>query len=205
MTQASPQYWNRLARLLHWGTALAILIEVPAGFAMAWTYFVKGQEDLHLRASQVHHTVGFLLLATVIVRIAWRIRHRGPDLPSDLGAGRRRAARAVQYLLLALLLAIPLSGWASLSSMAAGAGYPAPPIWFLGHNGNAAEGLIPHIVSPKPWNAAELLTYGNLAKAHRWLLIAGGVLLSIHIGAALWHHFVRRDGVLRSMTGQGAG
>lgn len=200
MTGTPDARWNRVTRLIHWITALAILVEVPAGFAMAWTYFVKGQETLHLRASQVHHTIGFLLLAVLLVRLTWRYRHAAPDLSAQVSVAQRRLSRAVQGLLLVLLLLVPLSGWAALSAMAGGAGYPAPPIWFFGHDGNGPGGLIPHIVTPKPWNAPALLTYGNLARAHVWLLMFGAALLVAHIGAALWHHFAKRDGVLRSMA-----
>lgn len=196
-------HWNRAARLLHWGTALAILVEVPVGFAMAWTYGAKGESAaaVHLRASQAHHTLGLLLIAAVAIRLIWRLSHPAPPLPRGTGAAQKLAARGVQALLYALLLALPLTGWAALSSMAAGAGYPAPEMWFFTHDGFGPGGVIPHIVTPKPWNSPGLLTYGTFARAHVWLLIGGAVVLAAHIAGALWHHFVKRDGVLARMIG----
>ena len=193
--------WTRTARLLHWGIAAAILIEVPAGFTMAWTYGSKfaDTQAVHLRASQAHHTIGMLVLLAFLVRLYWRSRHPAPPLPHTIPAPQRWVARGVQALLYALLLFVPLTGWAALSSMAAGGGYPAPPMWFFGHNGFGPSGLIPRIVTPVPWNAPGLLTYGHLAKAHVWLLILGGTALALHIAGALYHHFIKHDGVLRRM------
>jgi cytochrome b561 len=201
MDASRPTGWTRTARQLHWGMALAVLVEVPAGFAMAWTYGSKlaSGQALHLRASQVHHTLGMLILFAVLFRIYWRLTHKAPDLPADTAPWQRISARAVQFLLYLLLLLVPLSGWAALSAMGPGGGYPAPPMWFFGHDGFGPGGMIPRIVEPHPWNAKVLLGYGLFARAHVWMLMAGGVLLALHGLAALYHHFQRGDAVLRRM------
>lgn len=204
----APKGWTRTARWLHWGMALAILVEVPVGFAMAWTYLDGARGGplawLHLRASQVHHTLGLLLLATTCVRLFWRSRHRAPDLPRNTGASARTVARAVQGLLYLLLLLLPLSGWAALSALGAGAGYPAPQLWFFTHDGFGPGGMVPHIVAPRPWNAPGIIGYGLFAKSHVYMVWAGGALLLLHIGGALKHHFIDRDGVLLRMLGRSA-
>lgn len=199
--------WTRTARLLHWGMALAVLVEVPAGFAMAWTYASKaaGDQALHLRASQTHHTLGMLILIAVLFRLFWRWRNGAPVLPSDTPGWQRLAARGTQWVLYLLLVLIPLSGWAALSALGEGGGYPAPPMWFFAHDGFGPQGLIPRIVDPHPWNAKVLLGYGLFARAHVYMLMLGGVLVAVHGLAALHHHFIRRDGVLRQMwSGQAA-
>ncbi|MCW1401806.1 cytochrome b/b6 domain-containing protein [Novosphingobium sp. MW5] len=200
MDANQPQAWTRTARLLHWGMALAVLVEVPAGFAMAWTYGSKvaGDQALHLRASQTHHTLGMLILLAVLYRLFWRWKHGAPALPGGTAAWQRLAARGTQAALYLLLLLIPLSGWAALSALGAGGGYPAPEMWFFTHDG-FASGLIPHLVEPHPWNAKVLLGYGLFARAHVYMLMLGGVLVLVHGLAALYHHFIRRDGVLRQM------
>ncbi len=204
----ASQGWTRPTRWLHWGTALAILVEVPAGFAMAWTYLDGSRGGplawLHLRASQVHHTLGMILLLAVFVRLFWRWRNRAPELPASTGAGARFAARSVQALLYALLLLLPLTGWAALSALGAGAGYPAPQMWFFTHDGFGPGGLIPHIVTPRPWNAPGLIGYSLFAKSHVYMVWAGGALLLLHIGGALKHHLIDRDDVLLRMLGKSA-
>jgi cytochrome b561 len=201
MTQAENPGWTRMARLLHWSMALAIAVEVPAGFIMSWTYAAKdavGKAD-HILASQIHHTIGLLLIAVVLIRLYWRWQHPAPPLPADTPRWQAMLARVTQALLYALLLVIPLSGWAALSAMAAGAGYPAPPIWFFTHDGFGPGGIIPHIVPPVAWNAPVLFNFGFFARTHVYGLMLGGVLLVLHGSAALIHHFVRRDDVLRAM------
>jgi cytochrome b561 len=207
MAQAGNPGWTRTARLLHWGVALAIAVEVPAGFIMSWTYAAKdaaGKAD-HILASQIHHTIGLLLIAIVLFRLYWRWQHPAPPLPADTPRWQAMLARVTQALLYALLLVIPLSGWAALSAMAAGAGYPAPPIWFFTHDGFGPGGMIPHIVPPVAWNAPVLFNFGFFARMHVYGLMLGGVLLALHGSAALLHHFVRRDQVLRAMWRGGRG
>lgn len=194
------------ARRLHWGMALAIFVEVPVGFTMSWTYLDGARGGplawLHLRASQVHHTLGLILLAAAIVRLIWRWRHPAPALSAGTSTAARIAARGVQALLYLLLVALPLSGWAALSALGAGGGYPAPEMWFFTHDGFGPGGLIPHIVAPRPWNAPGIIGYSLFAKSHVYMVWAGGALLSLHIGGALKHHFIDRDGVLLRMLGR---
>lgn len=197
------RHWTRTARVLHWTMALAIFVMVPVGYAMTWTYgaAMKGGllAEVHLRSSQLHHTLGMIILALAVVRLYWRLRHPAPALPVGTGSV---APRVVQGLLYALLLLLPLSGWAALSALGSGAGYPAASMWFLTHDGFGSDGLIPRIVTAKPWNAPGWFTYGTFAHAHLWMVWGGGVLLAVHVGAALWHHFVRRETVLAAMLGK---
>jgi len=194
---ASVDGWNRIARVLHWGTALAMLAEVPAGFIMSWTYAERTKTP-HILSSQIHHTLGMLVLLAVAFRIVWRLTHAGPP-PRGANRFERALAAAVQGLLYLLLLAIPLSGWAALSSMAGGGGYPAPEMWFFGVDGFGPHGFIPHIVPPVAWNAPVLLKYGLFARIHVWGLWLGAALLVLHIAGALKQHFVARSDVLVRM------
>jgi cytochrome b561 len=99
-----------------------------------------------------------------------------PPLPQALPTLQRRAAGASHLLLYALMLAMPLLGWAMLSA----GDYPRP----LG-----LPAIAPH----------NLQLYAVLRQAHGW---AGYLLFAtvlVHVAAALMHAWVRRDGVLRSM------
>ncbi len=112
----------------------------------------------------------------MIVRIGMRLTLPHPALPHDLPALQRIAAGASHLLLYGLMLAMPLLGWAMLSA----GGYPRPL---------QLPAIAPH----------DLQLYAVLRQAHGW---AGYLLFAtvvVHLGAALMHALVRRDGVLRSM------
>ncbi|NBC35013.1 hypothetical protein GTZ99_00395 [Novosphingobium sp. FSY-8] len=193
--------WSGVQKVLHWTMAAAIAVEVPVGFIMGWTYADKTPQGAakHLLSSQIHHTLGLLLLAAVLWRLTLRMRNTAPPAPDGTSPAQARLASGLQGLLYLGMLIVPLSGWAALSSLGSGGGYPAPPIWFFGHDGFGPGGMIPHIVPPVPWNAHTLFKYGFFGAIHRWALIIGGCALALHIAGALMHQFVLRDGLIGRM------
>jgi cytochrome b561 len=188
MLRNMPSQWGSVAKALHWTIVLSILLEVPAGFLMSYTYGPsfgneKGQA-LHRLMEQIHHTNGFLILALVLIRLIWRFVGGAPR-PLTVGF-QDHASRAVHYGIIFLLVLLPLSGWAALSV------FRGAPIWLFGN---------PHIV---PWIMAkhdlkDTFGYSLFAQIHVWSYKIGAGLLTLHIGAALWHHFVKKDRVLRRM------
>jgi len=195
--------WTRVARWLHWGMALAILVEVPAGLVMAWTYAPPGapNERLHITASQFHHTLGMLLLAAVLFRLGWRFAHPAPPLPAGSSRLEVLLASVVQGLIYALLVLIPLTGWAALSSLADVPGFGPTQMWLFGHDGFGPDGIIPRLVPAVPYGGPDLFKYSLFGQAHVWGIYLGGALLLLHMLAALRHHFVSQNNVLRRMLG----
>ncbi len=193
----TTQAWGGLSKTFHWLFVLAILIEVPAGFLMSWTYGMGLRHadvlPLHNMLSQLHHTLGFILLALVLARLGWRAKHPTPALPAGLATYQRWLARLTQGALYALLIVIPLSGWAALTSLADSAEFGKTQIWFFGSD---AFPPMPFL-TPKPFNDAS--GYRLFGGMHRSLLLIGAGLITLHIIGALWHHFVRKDRVLVAM------
>ncbi len=190
------QSWNSVAKLLHWLIFFMVLVEVPAGFLMAnlYPFGLKYKEVTplaHLLA-QIHHTNGFLLLGVMLARLAWRWTHPAPSLPQDLAVLQRRIARGVQTLLYVALISLPITGWMAMSVLADSVAFGRTQIWFF-----ASDDLVPRILAPKPWNDPQ--GYAYVAKFHRWLVYTGAALLTLHLVAALTHHFWRRDRVLTGM------
>ncbi|MCO1621541.1 cytochrome b [Pseudomonas putida] len=166
-----PEAFHPFARLLHWLMAALILAMLFIGVSMV--------ADLSLRHPvliSLHKATGLALLVLVVLRIAVRLSVPHPPLPNDLPKLQRWAAGASHLLLYGLMLSMPLLGWAMLSA----GDYPRP----LG-----LPAIAPH----------NLQLYAVLRQAHGW---AGYLLFAtvlVHVGAALMHAWVRRDGVLRSM------
>jgi cytochrome b561 len=188
-----PERWSGSSKAAHWLGVVLIACIVPDGFLMAYTYgpafTAPKAAAVHRVLEQIHHTLGFTILTLVLVRLWLRARLRAPA-PSHEPV-LRAAALVSHVLLYALLLAIPLSGWAALSSLGDTKAYGHTPIWLFGWDG------VPHLIPQQPLSAP--LGYSFFAHAHVWLLMTGGVLLTVHVCAALWHHFGRRDPILRRM------
>ncbi|MCQ4166806.1 cytochrome b [Tahibacter harae] len=170
-----PAHFNAAARLLHWLMAPLILAMLFVGVAM--------MASVHNRPWMVdlHRPLGIAILALALLRLGNRLRHPPPPLPADLPRWQARAAVASHWLLYALFIAMPLIGWAMLSA----GGYPVEMI-----GGLHLPPLLPQDVT----------LYAVLRTAHGWLakLLFATVLL--HLAAALFHAWVRRDGVFSSMA-----
>jgi cytochrome b561 len=190
MLRNSPARWGLVTRVLHWGMALMIAVQVPLGFAMVDAYdaWLAGHGDSGpvMTLSRAHNTVGFLILILVLVRLSWRAGNPTPELPPSLAAYQRFAARATHAALYALLVVFPLTGWAALSA------YDGEfPIFFFGWD-NVFR-IVPQA------SEGSVLTSDLFGEIHETCWKIGAGILALHVGAALWHEYVRRDGVLTRM------
>jgi cytochrome b561 len=160
---------------LHWLTAFALV----AAAALILIRGEVGGRALRQWLLEGHRHFGLLVLALFCLRVAARLRMR--RLPGVEGAGWMiRAAAALTHIALyALLLSLPLLGWALSDAL-------GKPVHLFGL-------VLPSLVEPDP-DLADTLQAWHLDAA--WVLLA---LVALHVGAALWHHFVRRDRVLRDM------
>jgi len=168
--------WGALAQLLHWLIVLLII----AQFTLATLFddLPSGARKLALLAR--HKSIGITILMLAVVRLAWRRANPTPPLPDTLKPYERSLARLTHALLYLLLFAVPLTGW----TMSSARGFPVSWFGFF---------TLPDLV-PKNKALYEVLltTHGILA----WTL---GVVAIIHLLAALKHHFVLKDDVLRRM------
>lgn len=168
--------YTGVARMLHWAIALLILANLALGF-------FRGAMPKGLMAMPLHKSIGLTVLALTFVRIGWRLAHRPPSLPRAMPRWERASAHGVHLVFYALMIALPLSGWVISSAS------DRPLTWFFLFDApklSVAKGDALYAVSHQ---AHDLLP---------WLWIA---LILLHVGAALRHHFVLKDSVLRSMTG----
>lgn len=171
----SSTHFNGLARTLHWLMAAMILTMLFVGVGMVASL-------AHRPALlDLHRPLGLAILLLAVVRLANRLLHRPPPLPADLPRWQVAAATASHWLLYALMFAMPLIGWSMLSA----GGYPVELF-----AGLSLPPIAPHDAALYGWLR---LAHGLLAK-----LLFATVLL--HLAAALFHAWIRRDGVFRSMA-----
>jgi len=153
--------------------AITIMLFVGAAMVVSLRY----REQL----LDLHRPLGLAILLLAIVRLANRLRHAPPPLPADLPRIQVWAAKASHCLLYALMLAMPLIGWGMLSAGA----YP-----IVLFNGVNLPAILPH--SP--------VLYGFLRPLHGVLAYLLFFTVLGHLGAALFHAWVRRDGVFEQMA-----
>jgi cytochrome b561 len=177
---AQPRFFAPLARLLHWVMALMVIAMLFIGAGLAASVSQRHEWLIHL-----HKPLGIAILALVIVRLVVRFSTRQPPLPADLPMWQVLAAKASHWMLYGLMLVLPLLGWAMISA----AGDPV----MLG-----SSVQLPAMV------AANAPLFAVLRKAHGFLAYLLFLTVLLHLAAALFHGLIRRDGVLRSMTGVSA-
>jgi cytochrome b561 len=168
--------FNRLARTLHWVMAAMILAMLFIGAGMMSTVSPAYHELFGW-----HRTIGIAVLVLVAIRLINRLLRGAPPLPADLPSWQRWAAKGSHILLYALMFAMPLLGWATLSAA-------DDPVLIFG----ALQ--LPPITPPD----GDL--YAVLRATHRRLAYLLFAVWLGHFAAAIFHRFIRRDGVLRSMT-----
>jgi cytochrome b561 len=175
MNTPTTARYGRVAMLLHWVMALAIVGSFSVGLYMADLPF----SPQRLKLYNWHKWAGVTILTLAAVRLLWRLTHR-PPAESPMPAWQRGAAHATHWLLYGLFFAVPLVGWAYSSA----AGFPI--VWFgvlpLPDFVPADKALADAI---KPW--------------HAYLAYAMAVLVLMHVAAALKHQFIDRDGLLARM------
>jgi len=177
-------HYHPVAITLHWLTALAIL----AMFALGWTMVdLRPGSTLQFELFQWHKSVGFTILALTTLRLGWRVSHRPPPLPATMAEWEKRSAHLGHLALYALMIALPLTGWALVST----ARFNIPTLLY-------GVVPIPHLgpLAELPNKAAAHEFSEQLHMIGTWLLAA---ILMVHVGAALRHHFLQRDDVLRRM------
>ncbi len=175
----APPAYTVTARVLHWLTAVLVLIMIPVGVIIAYEWGGAWQERLY----NLHKAVGAVLIPIIIVRLIYRLTHPPAPLAADIPALQRFVAHANHWALYILLLIQPFLGWIATSA------YPAPVSVFGLFN------------MPQIWPANRALS-DQLFALHRAVGIALAVLVAMHVGGALYHHFIRRDRVLmRMITG----
>lgn len=176
MWRNSSQAWGAGAKLFHWVLAVLILAQVGLGLAAKGWRLSPTKLDLFVW----HKSLGILILVLVALRIAWRLANPVPSHPAGMPAWERAAARSAHLLLYLLMLALPFSGWIINSA----SNIPFRIFW---------QWPLPALVGPSD-------AVADFAKtAHFWLFVAIALVVTGHIGAALRHHFVLRDDVLRRM------
>ena len=161
---------------LHWGTVIAILVSVGAMFLRDAIENTAGRQIL----LKLHRQLGLAVLIVVALRVLIRLTKRLADHSPGMSTVMRLSAQGAHVLLYVLLVALPVVGWILTSAHGI-----TLNLFGVIH--------LPQLV------AADSDLADTLSDYHVWLSWVLLALVVMHVGAALWHHFVRRDAVLKAM------
>jgi len=176
MLRNDADSWGAPAKLFHWVMAALIFAQIALGLAAVGWRLSPTKLDLFVW----HKSTGMLILSLLALRLLWRLSSHAPSLPSQMAAWERLGAQASHFLLYALMIALPLTGWVISSA----SNVPFRIFWTI---------PLPAITAP------DKATADLFASVHGWLVTLLAVVLFAHIGAALRHHYVKRDTVLSRM------
>ncbi len=171
--------YTSTAKWFHWVTAGLMAVALPLGFVIP---HVKDESKMAFYA--IHESAGFTLFFVALARLAWRLRNPVPPNPA-VPDGMRRVADGVHHALYAAIILQPLLGFFATNAF----GFPM-------QGATAYMGLIdlPKFMEANVPLAEWLLMF------HRWLGWTIAALLVLHIGAAIHHQAIRKDGTLLRMV-----
>jgi cytochrome b561 len=175
MNTSPTDRYTAVAIAFHWLLAVGIVCSFCVGLYMA----DLAMSPMRLKLFNWHKWAGMTIFALSALRLLWRLTHRPPaDVP--MPEWQRRAAHAAHIALYVLFFGVPLAGWAYSSA----AGFPV-----------VVYGLIPlPDFVPVDKGLAE-----GLKTLHQLLALTLAFVVVAHVGAALKHQFLDRDGLLLRM------
>jgi cytochrome b561 len=164
------------SKLLHWAVAICVLTTAVVAISMVRI----GEGPTHDALYNFHKSLGVLILVLMILRLINRLTAGAPAPDPEIEPWQRTVSSAVHGSLYVLLLAMPIVGYIANSAFGA-----ATPFFGLFE--------LPPIVGKNEALATNLFTL------HRWVGFLVIALAVVHISAALYHHVIRGDNVLRRM------
>lgn len=177
MLKNTKHTYGAIAKCFHWLLFLMLTFLIVAGNFLA--SMPNGPEKL--QAAGMHKSFGAVVLMLIMMRLFWRLMNENPRLPQDTPRIQSLLAKGMHWALYVLMFAQPLSG----IMMSQAAGYP---VSFFG----LFE--FPIFLDKAP----ELAEFFRAMHGSVWILL---VIAAVgHIAAALHHHFIKKDNVLKQMT-----
>ena len=168
--------YGSIAIFFHWIIAFSVIGMLLFGFFM--DVFPKG--EIRTSAINVHKLIGLIILCLMILRMAWTISNVKPLFPAELPAWQHYAERTGHLLFYILLIAMPISGWVMSTA------------------DDKAPHFFQHIIAA-PWITPNKETSDLFWTFHSklaWIIVA---FIILHVLAALKHHFINKDNILKRM------
>jgi cytochrome b561 len=181
MLRNTATSWGSLSRWFHWILGIAIIGMIAYGW---WMNHFPARADRYFYRS-IHADFGYMVLLLTVIRLFWRSVNPVPALPDDMPRWQRIGGHVGHWALYLTTILVAMLGWAM-----SGARQP---------NQNYASffGLfnVPQFTSP------DKVAAGAYEERHVFFAYTLLALIVLHVAAAIWHHFIRRDRVVARMIG----
>lgn len=177
MLRNTGNSWGAIAKAFHWVIAVVLLVSMYYG----WWMTHVAERSVRVEHYAIHSSIGYDLLLLLVLRLGWRTFDRAPALPAGTARWERIAAQSSHVLLYVLTLATCVAGWLLTGTM-------RRPL-------NAdLLGVLP--VGVPALGRDYHQSFEDTHKIIAYTLLA---LIVVHVAAALRHHFIKRNDVLRRM------
>jgi cytochrome b561 len=163
-----------VAKFFHWLIFLLLFSNITFGF-----FLDSIPKDWQGFSYNLHKLIGLSILALMVLRLLWALTNPKPALPFNTKPWERWAERLVHWFLYLVVFLIPITGW--VGSVAAG------------HPPQLGDFKFDLPITP------DKALVDTSFELHEVLAITLIVLFSIHVLAALYHHYIRKDDILRRM------
>lgn len=174
------EIYGGTARLLHWIVAALVLVQLPLGYLMVYRGSTLNIWDsLTNTLYSSHKLIGMVILVVMLARLAYRLTRGAPADEPTIESWQKSVSHLTHWALYILLIGVALGGWLGVSLFGATGIFD----WFS----------LPSLAG-QDQAAAKRVFFLHFLGALAITCLAG-----IHIAAALYHHLVRKDGVLRRM------
>ena len=169
--------YTTTAITLHWLIALLLLGQFAFGLLL--DDIPRGTPARGIYVN-LHKSSGILIGLLILLRIAWRLRHKPPPLPATMPAWQRHAARISHIALYLCMVLLPLSGYLASNFSRHG-------IKFF------------NLVHWQPWGPDDKTWYALFNQTHHLAALLLAVFVALHLLAVAKHMLIDRDGLLLRM------
>ena len=187
-TRSTDEAWGSVTRALHWISAIVILGLLTHGW---WMTHLAAREN-RLWNYGIHGLIAIYFALLLALHIVWRLGESTPRLPPESATWERMAAHAAHWGLYLLMIAMVVTGYLMWSSL--------PNRFDPARAANFDYSLFDFFKLPGVHVVANREASKYWEALHEFLSQLMELLVAIHIAAALWHQFFKRDSVLRRMT-----
>ena len=168
--------YGATAKWLHWPVAIIVILMLVFGRTLEALPIPEREQMI-----MAHSGLGTLVIALMIIRLAWRLSHQPPGATTDMGLWQIRVSKAMHWGLYGLFILQPVLGIMQAMYLT---DYEVLAFGVIDYSGLAAD------------DATRAQLFHALHSFNAWIL---SVLVIGHIIAAFYHHWFQKDDVLRRM------